>query len=100
MEWTAKWIKPSQEMGDVCPVFEKTFSMEGEVKNAQLFLTGLGAYEAVLNGRRAGIRTAESAPEYAKVEIAPVDAKITITQKSRFVPKGTYIFYAPRKETL
>lgn len=54
MEWTAKWIKPSQEMGDVCPVFEKTFSLEGEVKNAQLFLTGLGTYEAVLNGRRVG----------------------------------------------
>ena len=86
----------------------------------------------------AGIRTIESAPGYAKVEIAPhpderlgcleanldtrhghirsrwekqddswrfeidtpVDAKITIAQKSRFVPKGTYIFYAPRKETL
>lgn len=66
MERTAEWIKPS----------------EGEVKNARLFLTGPGTYEAVLNDRRAGGR------------------KDHDHQKSRFVPKGTYIFYAPRKETL
>ena len=34
MEWSAKWIAPAQEMGDVCPVYEKAFPAEGKIAKA------------------------------------------------------------------
>ena len=54
MEWTAKWVKPENEMGDIAPVFAKEFVCTGEVKDARLFVTALGVYEASLNGERVG----------------------------------------------
>ncbi len=54
MNWQAKWIKPSQELGDVCPLFSKNFSVKGTVKEAKLYITALGVYEAELNGKRVG----------------------------------------------
>lgn len=54
MEWKAEWIKPSSELEDVCPLFSKSFSLKGKVKSAKLFITALGVYEAVLNGKRVG----------------------------------------------
>lgn len=54
MNWQAKWIKPGLEMGGVCPLFKKRFSLNREVKEAKLIITALGTYEAVLNGQRVG----------------------------------------------
>ena len=58
MEWKAKWIKPSQEMGEVCPVFVREFDRSREwgrqIAKAELKVTALGVYEAVLNGKRVG----------------------------------------------
>ena len=58
MEWSGKWIKPSQEMGEVCPVFIREFDGEEnggrEIAKAELWVTALGVYEAVLNGSRVG----------------------------------------------
>jgi alpha-L-rhamnosidase len=54
MKWQAQWIKPSSELGDVCPLFSKCFSVKGTVKEAKLFITALGVYEAELNGKRVG----------------------------------------------
>jgi alpha-L-rhamnosidase len=54
MEWQAKWIKTITDMGDVCPLFTKSFDATGKVKNAKLFITALGVYEAELNGNRIG----------------------------------------------
>lgn len=54
MEWKAKWIKPSSELGDVCPVFSKRFIIKGKVKQAKLSITVLGVYETELNGKRVG----------------------------------------------
>ena len=54
MEWSAKWIAPAQEMGDVCPVYEKAFPAEGKIAKAELFITAMGVYEAFLNGKRVG----------------------------------------------
>lgn len=50
----ASWIKSSLELGDVAPVFKKTFPKTKAVKKASLCLTALGVYEAELNGSRVG----------------------------------------------
>ena len=38
--------------GDVCPVFRKDWSITKPVRKAELIITALGVYEAVLNGSR------------------------------------------------
>ncbi len=52
MNWTAKWIIPETDMGDVCPEFVKSFALSGEISRATLTVTAMGTYEAVLNGSR------------------------------------------------
>ncbi len=52
MKWTAKWIKPAFEAGSEAPVFSRAFRAEKPVARATLRITGLGVYEACLNGRR------------------------------------------------
>lgn len=54
MQWNAKWIKASVDLGDVCPVFYVDFTCEKEVQEAHLSITSLGVYEAELNGERVG----------------------------------------------
>lgn len=54
MNWNAKWIKPQRAMGDVCPVFQKDFTVTGTVREAKLLITALGVYEAAINGSRIG----------------------------------------------
>ena len=55
MKWTnATWIKPAVDTGDIAPVFGKSFTLSGEIREATLSLTALGVYEAELNGKRAG----------------------------------------------
>ena len=46
MEWNAKWLKTARDFGEVAPLFEKDFSLSGDLRNATLYLTALGAYEA------------------------------------------------------
>lgn len=52
MDYQGKWITTSENTGDVCPVFKKTWSSEKNVVKATLMLTALGIYEARLNGKR------------------------------------------------
>jgi len=52
MNFTAKWIRPQEDMGDVAPIFRKIWSTEKEIKTAFLYITALGVYEARLNGER------------------------------------------------
>ena len=54
MEWVGKWIRPSQDMEEVCPVFVREFQTEKGIKKAQLAVTAMGVYEAKLNGERVG----------------------------------------------
>ena len=54
MKFLAKWIKPAEDMGDVVPVFRRKFSLKGKVKQAVLYITAMGVYEAELNGKRVG----------------------------------------------
>lgn len=53
-DWTAKWIRPEKTMGDVCPVFSKTWHQKKAPESAVLYLTALGVYEANINGKRVG----------------------------------------------
>lgn len=57
----AKWIRPAQTTGDVCPVYSKQFSFFSSpnqslssVAHATLSVTAMGVYEASLNGKRIG----------------------------------------------
>ena len=52
MNWQAKWIKPAQDMGSKAPLFAKSFKVEKELASAVLRMTGMGTYEACINGRR------------------------------------------------
>lgn len=54
MDWKAKWIKPNVDTEEVAPIFQKTFSLVEKVKKAELVITSLGVYEAILNGKRVG----------------------------------------------
>ena len=52
-EWTAKWIGP--EAGDEShPVIFKDFYIDDQIKKATLHITGLGIFEAYVNGQRVG----------------------------------------------
>lgn len=54
MGFQSQWITVAEEMGDICPIFRKIWRSEQDVKKAELSVTCLGVYEAVLNGRRVG----------------------------------------------
>ena len=55
MNFQAKWIRASEETGDVCPVYRKEFQTEGnKISRAELYITALGVYKACLNGKRIG----------------------------------------------
>ena len=50
----ADWIRPKNNMGEVCPVFLKKFNLNSNVKNATLIISARGVYTAELNGIRVG----------------------------------------------
>ena len=52
MQWNAKWITTSTDMGEICPVFKKEFTCAKEIASAKLAMTAMGTYEAILNGER------------------------------------------------
>ena len=51
--WTAKWITCDSSVKRH-PIFEKELKIDKPVRNARLYMTSLGLYEAYLNGRRVG----------------------------------------------
>lgn len=62
-EWSARWIDDGKEnpvsdkdfyKNDPAPLFRKEFVLEKTVERARLYITGLGYYEAYLNGGRIG----------------------------------------------
>lgn len=52
MDFQAKWIRPAEELGNICPVFRKRWKVSGQPIRATLYLTALGTYEARLNEKR------------------------------------------------
>lgn len=51
--WMASWIGTQAE-DNFHPVFEKSFAAKDEPKRARLYITGVGVYEASLNGAKIG----------------------------------------------
>jgi alpha-L-rhamnosidase len=58
----APWGKIERRRELVSPAFEKRFSVSRPVREATLHITGLGFYEASLNGRRIGRKVLDPAP--------------------------------------
>ncbi len=56
-DWKASWIGSGME-GEVesqpSPVFRKEFPIEGDLESARLYISGLGLYEAEINGKKVG----------------------------------------------
>lgn len=52
MNYNGKWIRPTHDVINVCPVFQKKWSADQVVVKAELLLTAMGIYEAKLNGKR------------------------------------------------
>ncbi len=50
----ATWMTVSEDLGDVCPVFRKAWTLNAPIQHASFTLTALGVYEARLNGCRVG----------------------------------------------
>ncbi|WP_194775340.1 family 78 glycoside hydrolase catalytic domain [Pararhodonellum marinum] len=62
-DWEAAWIGDGRPMPEKredfyeempSPYFRKTFALDKGIKEAKLYITGLGYYEAFLNGERIG----------------------------------------------
>ncbi len=57
-DWVAQWIEPEwpedPSVSNPCPMLRKTFSIDGQIKAARLYVTAHGLYEAELNGRKVG----------------------------------------------
>ncbi|MCD8106038.1 MAG: glycoside hydrolase family 78 protein [Lachnospiraceae bacterium] len=51
--WTADWIAAQKE-DTFHPVMTKSFSLKGEVARARLYISGVGMFEAYLNGEKLG----------------------------------------------
>lgn len=62
-DWQAQWLNDGKfnpakaedfYMEDAAPLFRKEFNVPGNVARARLYISGLGYYEASLNGQRVG----------------------------------------------
>ena len=49
----AEWIG-CNGMGEICPEFMREMAFESPVREATLFISAIGVYEAYLNGERIG----------------------------------------------
>lgn len=52
-DWKAQWIDPAQE-GTGAPLLRKCFETRGKVRQAKVYVCGLGYFELYLNGERIG----------------------------------------------
>lgn len=50
----ALWIKAERDLGDICPIFKKDFSIDKKVKTATLKISAGGLFFAELNGKKVG----------------------------------------------
>lgn len=54
MSCEVRWIRPPEDMKDVCPAFKRKWRLKRKPVKAELTLTALGVYCAYMNGRRVG----------------------------------------------
>lgn len=56
-DWEARWIQasiPGDSAGQPAPMLRRSFELSKPIKNARLYVTAHGIYEAYLNGARVG----------------------------------------------
>ena len=84
-------ITPDQNIGSASPVITKRFNISGKPTGAVLYITGLGFFEARLNGKRIGNEyfRAESASDYEKRKFD----KITYPCRDSFTHRIYYNHY-------
>ena len=67
IDWTAPWIRPVWDDPHRPAYFRKCFLLDRPVKEARLYICGLGYFEAKINGRRIWGRTLDPAhTDYSK----------------------------------
>ncbi len=52
--WQAVWITPEWEDNSIHPYLRTSFTIDGPVKSARAYVTGMGLYELQINGEKAG----------------------------------------------
>lgn len=52
--WSGQWITPDWEDKSIHPLMRKGFSLTQDIAQARLYVSGLGLYEAEINGKRVG----------------------------------------------
>jgi alpha-L-rhamnosidase len=66
LDWKARWIGDGSEQfkrdedfykDDPMPIFRKYFDIHRKIASARLYISGLGYYEAYLNGKKVGDRS-------------------------------------------
>ncbi len=61
-DWKAKWIMRKDSSAESLyplPIFRKAFDVRGGIKNAKVYVSGLGHYELFLNGEKVGLNFLE-----------------------------------------
>ena len=56
-DWTASWIEPGYREDSIerpSPILRKTFNVTRPIREATLFITALGMYQAFVNGKKTG----------------------------------------------
>jgi alpha-L-rhamnosidase len=54
-DWQAKWIARTSETSVTnAPLLRRAFSLDGRIKQARLYVCGLGYFEIYINGKRVG----------------------------------------------
>jgi len=48
----ANWIIASEPIGDICPIFSRSWKREKAIKKAEMNISALGVYEAKINNQR------------------------------------------------
>ena len=97
-KWDAEWITPAGEDNDgrMHPILHKTIEITKSVKHARLYATGVGMFEAYINGKKLGnefLAPFHSHYEtYLQVLTFPVeDLKIGINHWDFLLGKGWYM---------
>lgn len=79
-EWQADWISTPKEEA-IHPLFRKNFTIKKSVKDARFYVTGLGLFEAYINGSKLG-------EEYLTPYVSNYEKNIQIMTFSPKISKG------------
>ncbi len=54
-DWTAKWIARTTDTNvTIAPMLRRSFTLASDIRQARIYITGLGYYELHLNGKKVG----------------------------------------------